>query len=506
MLGAKHWSQSVEQRNDCHLCLSVYHDPVKTGQKAYVKESAVRQPSTATLLVQGGSLVTSQGVLEADLLAQGERIKAIGRGLPAAHDTRVVDAEGCYVLPGVIDAHTHIQLDTGVYQTPDDWFVGTRAAACGGVTTVIDFATQSPGQTLTEAVEVRLAETEPAAIDYGLHVMVTDLPPSRERELAELVTLGTPSAKLYTTYRPNYYADDATILRLMRECAKYGVTPLVHCENDDLVTSQTEALVAAGETGWRHHGDSRPAIAEEEAVRRVLFLADAAGSPVHICHCSVAGSVALVAEAFGAGQFATCETCPQYLLLDRTVYEGAEPWRYILQPPLREPEELERLWALMDSGLVDLVSTDHCDYTREQKVASDDFTETPGGLPGVETLLPLMFTYGVTEGRVTVPHLTELLSVNPARMWGLWPRKGVLQPGSDADIVVYDPSPEGQILAEDLHHLAGYTPYEGMPVRGRVKVTVSRGEIVYRKGRFTGRRGRGMFLKRRSFLDAEGTA
>lgn len=463
----------------------------------------MRRFSTATLLVRGGTLVTPQGVVEADLLAQGERIKAVGRGLPAAHDTRVVDAEGCYVLPGVIDAHTHIQLDTGVYQTPDDWFVGTRAAACGGVTTVIDFATQLPGQTLSQAVEERLAEAELAAIDYGLHVMVTDLPAGQEREIAELVALGTPSVKLYTTYRPNYYADDATILRLMSECAKHGVIPLVHCENDDLVTRQTEALIVAGETGWRYHGDSRPAIAEEEAVHRVLFLAGAAGCPVHICHCSTARSVAMVADAVEAGQLVTCETCPQYLLLDRTVYDGPEPWRYILQPPLREAEGLERLWTLVRAGLVDLVSTDHCDYTREQKVASDDFTETPGGLPGLETLLPLMLTYGVTEGRLSLPYLTELLSANPARIWGLWPRKGVLQPGSDADVVVYDPAPEGKILAEELHHLAGYTPYEGRDVRGCVKVTVSRGEIVYREGRFTGGRGRGVFLKRRPLQDPE---
>jgi dihydropyrimidinase len=435
-------------------------------------------------------------LLDADLLVQGERIKAIGRGLPTAHDTRMVDAEGCYVLPGVIDAHTHVQLDTGVYQTPDDWFVGTRAAACGGVTTVIDFATQFPGQTLKEAVEARLVDARRGVIDYALHVMITDLPPGRENEIADLVALGVPSVKLYTTYRPNYYADDATILRLMRACADHGILPLVHCENDDLVTSQIEALVAAGETVWRYHGRSRPAFAEQEAIRRVLFLAEEAGSAVHICHCSTARSVSLVAEAVDAGQLATCETCPQYLLLDASVYEGPEPWRYILQPPLRAPEELDRLWTLVKAGLVTLFATDHCDYTRAQKLALNDFTETPGGLPGVETLLPLMFTYGVAKGRLTLSHLTELLSANPARLWGLWPRKGTLQPGADADIVVYDPAPADRVRAEDLHHLAGYTPYEGMDVLGTVKVTISGGQIVYRQGRFTGVEGRGQFVKR----------
>lgn len=456
----------------------------------------MRQASTATLLVRDGTLVTPQGLLEADLLAQSERIKAIGHGLPEFHDTRVVDAEGCYVLPGVIDSHTHIQLDTGLLQTPDDWLIGTRAAACGGVTTVIDFATQFPGQTLREAVEARLAEAEKAVIDYGFHVMVTDLPPGEEDALAELIELGTPSVKLYTTYRPNYYADDATILRLMDACAELDLLPLIHCENDDLVTAQTEALIAAGETGWQYHGRSRPALAEQEAVQRMLFLAEAADCPVHICHCSTARSVALVAEARYEGQLATCETCPQYFLLDNTAYEGSEPWRYILQPPLRDPEEPERLWALVEAGAVDAVATDHCDYTSAQKLAQNDFTQTPGGLPGLETTLPLLVTYGVTEGRLTWPQMVDLLSAGPARLWGLWPRKGVLHAGADADLVIYDPQPEGTIRADQLHHLAGYTPYEGMDVQGRVRATVSRGRVIYREGRFMGREGGGQFVAR----------
>jgi dihydropyrimidinase len=449
------------------------------------------------MLIKGGTLVTPEGAFEADVLVQGEHIEAVGHGLPVVDDTVVVDAEGCYVLPGVIDAHTHIQLDTGIYQTPDDWFVGTRAAACGGVTTVVDFATQFAGQTLREAVEARLDEAREAAIDYAFHVMATDLPPGREGELAELVDLGTPSVKLYTTYRPNYYADDATVLRLMEACAEFGLLPIVHCENDALVTAQTEALVKAGETGWRFHGRSRSALAEQEAIQRILFLAEAAECPVHIAHCSTSRSVSLVSEARDWGQAVSCETCPQYLLLDSSVYKGPEPWRYVLQPPLRDPEEPDRLWALVAGGAVDLLVTDHCDYTLAQKVAQDDFTQTPGGLPGMETLLPLAFTYGVAEDRLALPQLVGLLSANPARVWGLWPRKGTLQPGSDSDIVVYDPQPESTVSAEHLHHLAGYTPYEGLRVQGQIKATISRGQIVYREGRFTGRKGRGQFLARK---------
>ncbi|RMF37036.1 MAG: dihydropyrimidinase, partial [Chloroflexi bacterium] len=335
------------------------------------------------LLIRRGTLVTAEGLLRADLLIQGGRIAAVGTDLSAPAGARVVDAEGHYLLPGIIDAHTHIQLDTGIYQTPDDWFIGTRAAACGGVTTVIDFATQFRGQTLRQAVEARLAEIgQRAVVDYALHVMVTDLPPDRVAELGDLVEMGTPSIKLYTTYRPNYYADDATLLYLLRAAAERGILTLVHCENDALVTAATQALVAAGRTGWTYHGRSRPALAEQEATARVLFLAEAAGAPVYIVHNSTARTVALVAEAREEGQTVFSETCPQYLLLDNRRYEGPEPWRYILQPPLRDPDEPERLWTMVEAGMVDVIATDHCDYTRDQKLAADDFTRTPGGLPG----------------------------------------------------------------------------------------------------------------------------
>jgi len=449
-----------------------------------------------TLLIRNGLVVTPEAILEADVLIQGERIAALGHDLPATEDILTLDAGGCYVLPGLIDSHTHIRLDTGVYRTPDNWLTGTRAAACGGITTVVDFATWLTGWSLRETIEGRLLEAQDAAIDYALHIMVTGLPAGQEKELETLLDLGTPSIKLYTTYRPNYYADDATILRLMRACADFGIIALVHCENDALVTAQTEALLAAGQRGWRYHGRARPALAEQEAIHRILFLAEASGCPVHICHCSTARSVALVAQARGGGLPVSCETCPQYLLLDNTVYDGPEPWRYILQPPLRAPGEPGQLWAMVEAGLVDMLVTDHCDYTAAQKQACDDFTRTPGGLPGVQTLLPLMFTYGVAQGRLTLPRLVEMLSTNPARIWGLWPRKGALWPGFDADVVIYDPRPEGTVTAQSLHHLAGYTPYEGMCIQGRVRTVIARGRIIVQEGEFIGQSGLGRFVRR----------
>ncbi|MBN1262599.1 MAG: dihydropyrimidinase [Anaerolineae bacterium] len=476
------------------------------------------------LLIRGGTIVTHEATFEGDVLIEGETIQAIGKNLTAAlaydtldargpispagdspalgkaasgsQDLDVIDAGGLLVLPGIIDAHAHIELDTGIYKTPDSWFVESRAAAFGGVTTVIDFATQFKGQTLEEAVAARRRETAPSVIDYAYHVMATDLAPGQEDDLGILGELGATSVKLYTTYRPNYYADDATLLRLLEAAGQYGLMTLVHCENDALVTAQTQALITAGHTGWRHHGAARPVLAEQEAANRVLFLAREVAAPVVIAHNSSARTSMLVAVAREAGQVAFCETAPQYLLLDNTVYEGNEPWRYILQPPLRAPEERELLWDAVSRGYVDMFITDHCAYTRDQKIARDDFTKTPGGLPGLETLFPLMATYGVAAGRLDWPDLVRMLATNPAQIYGLWPRKGALLPGSDADLVLYDPGGEQTLAAESLHSGAGYSPYEGMPVVGRVAATLRRGELLVRDGAFLGTEGSGTYLKR----------
>jgi dihydropyrimidinase len=455
-----------------------------------------------TILIRGGTVVTPETLLDADVLVRGEQIQAIGHDLPAPRGTEVVDATNLLVLPGVVDAHVHIQLDTGVYASPSNWQIESRAAAFGGVTTVVDFAaqtrsaTQFTGQSFAEALDARLAQAALSCIDYAFHMMVTDVPPGQEEVLGDLVDLGIQSLKLYTTYRPNYYVDDAAILRLLEAAGRYGLTTLVHCENDALVTAQTQALIEAGNTGWRYHGAARPALAEQEAAARVLLLAEAAHAPVVIVHNSIGATTALVAAARECGQVAFCETCPQYLLLDNTVYEGSEPWRYILQPPLRDAGKREKLWALVAEGVVDMIVTDHCDYTLAQKTALDDFTKTPGGLPGLETLLPLVATYGVADGRIDWTDLVRLLAASPAQLYNLWPRKGALLPGSDADIVLYDPTPTETLTAERLHSAAGYTPYEGMRVQGCVVATLRRGTFLVRDGEFVGADSAGVYLRR----------
>jgi dihydropyrimidinase len=537
------------------------------------------------LLIKNGLLITPLGELAGDLRIVDERIHSLGAELTPEPGEEVLDASGCVVLPGMVDPHTHIQLDTGIYKTPDDWAVGTRTAACGGVTTVIDFATQFPGQDVREAVASRIAQAQDlAAIDYGLHVMLTELPDEEELDqwMADLVELGTPSAKVYTTYRPNYYQDDDSLLRVLTAAGRRGVVVMVHAENDALVSAATARLVAAGKTELAYHGMARPALAEVEAVQRMLLLAREANCPLYVVHNSVARSAELIHAARQAGQVAWSETCPQYLLLDERVYAGQHPEWGIMQPPLRHPDEPQRLWELVASGAVNSIGTDHCDYTLLQKhglqpledqavqavlaklpeeeremvvlraglrdgwqrewrevaqamgtsrdairrlendavrrlqeangalatlqdaVTPSDrprlpFTQTPGGIPGLETMLPLLATEGVAAGRITWGRLAELTSVNPARVFGLYPRKGALLPGSNADVVVFDPSVDVTIKAANLHNIAGYTPYEGRRVRGRVRFTLSRGLVVCKAGEFTGQRGWGRMIEGRPF-------
>ncbi|MBN1966860.1 MAG: dihydropyrimidinase [Anaerolineae bacterium] len=452
---------------------------------------------TRRTAVVGGQVVTGHDVVQADVLIEGERIAGIvAPGTLDGVETRI-DAAGCYVMPGVVDAHTHIKLDTGIYQTVDNWEVGTRAAAFGGVTTVIDFANQIKGEPFKAALEVRQAEAADAVIDYAFHMVVLEPahdPDALRASLTRLMGLGVTSIKLFTTYRPNYYVDDATILRIFGALPD-GMIAMIHCENDSIVTDATQRLVEAGQTDWRDHAQSRPPEAEAEAVSRVLYLASLAKARVYIAHCSTTMAVSEVNRVRGRDgrwENAYCETCPQYVLLHDAVYDEAHPEHYILQPPLRSYHHTQSLLHYITAGQIDVLSTDSCDYSLAQKQATRDFTQTPGGLPGLETLLPLMFT--TFHERLPLPRLVQLLSENPARLFGLYPRKGALLPSSDADLVIYDPEPRGTVRPEALHFLAGYTPYEGLALHGQVRTVLSRGEVIVQGEEFTGQAGRGRFV------------
>lgn len=452
-----------------------------------------------TTLIRSGTLILPHGERQADLLLAAGSIAAIGPALPTEGVDQVIDATGCVVLPGLIDPHTHIVLDTGIYKSPDNWEVGTRTAACGGVTTVIDFATQFPGQNMHQALRGREAEIGGMAqIDYGLHMMLTQLPEddaTLDGWMVDLLGLGINAVKVYTTYRPNYYQTDAELLRVLRSAAAHDMVVMVHCENDDLVTAARQALEKAGTTSLAYHGQARPALAEVEAANRVLFLGRAAGDPlIYVVHCSASGTVAEVTQAAQRGQRAIAETTVQYLTIDESIYAGPHPEWGIMQPPLRAPEEKARLWDQVVRGEISTIGTDHCDYTITQKREHTDFRKTPGGIPGLETMLPLLATHGVGAGRISWSRLAGITSGNAARIFGL-ARKGALAEGMDADVVVYDPRVETAIRADRLHNLAGYTPYEGMRVQGAVRDVFVRGRGLVRDGAFHAAPGWGRYVR-----------
>ncbi len=458
-------------------------------------------------IIKGGTIHTPFEVYQADLVIEGERIAGIMLDAPTGPGDTVIDAAGLLVFPGIVDAHTHLQLDTGIYKTADNWKVSSRTAAAGGITTVIDFANQIVGESFEAALTARLADSAPSIIDYGYHMVILE-PAADDDDLQhDLVTihdLGMNSVKLFTTYRPNYYLDDAALLRIFTALPP-DMIAMIHSENDFIVSDATERLTAAGKTGWRYHAQGRPAEAEAEAIGRMIRLASMASAQVYIAHVTTEPGSRLIAEARARGQAVIGETCPQYLLLDDSVYAGDHPEHYILQPPLRDKMDQSTLWGRLSRTSRDalaVVSTDSCDYTLAQKTEFAEFTKTPGGLPGLQLLLPLMYTEGVVNPRhdFDTCDLLRKLCVNPARIFGLYPQKGALLPGSDADIVLYDPAPIWEIHAADLHHIAGYSPYEGMQVQGRVNMTLSRGEVVYNHADLHfAEPGRGQFVKAGAF-------
>lgn len=449
------------------------------------------------LVLKGGWVVTAEGVEQVDVAVKGEKIAAVGPDL-STEGTEVRDVTGKYLLPGVIDAHVHYQMAIGDLMTADDWFTGTRLAACGGVTTVIDYAEPaSPAESLTASLERRLKEAgEQACIDYGLHQVILPGQEDEERELAAVVARGVPSFKVFTTYNQRLSLD--AIGRLLTKARRLGALVTVHCEDHGIVTARKEELIAAGKTDPAYHALSRPERAEVRAIKDVIALAGEAGAPVYIVHVSTGGGAAAIAAARGEGRPIYGETCPHYLLLTAEKYAGPEGRLYLMCPPLRTAGDNEELWRHLAAGSLQVVATDHCSYTPRQKNAGTAFYNTPSGVPGTETLLPLLYTFGVRSGRLTLPQMVKVVSTYPARLFGLYPRKGEIAPGSDADIVVFNPRKEVVLTAAHLHSAAGYTIFEGFRLQGYPEATYLRGRPIYEGGRFLGRAGYGCFIPGRS--------
>lgn len=449
------------------------------------------------LVIRNGRVVTSRGEISADIAIIGEKIAAIEKEIHAQHE---IDAAGMLVLPGGIDPHVHLQMPVGETASSDDWFTGTRAAACGGTTMVIDFVEPEPGESLQAALQKRKTEASgKAVIDYGLHMTITNAETRTLSQVESVINEGVISFKVYLTY-DGFKLNDAEFLRVLDAVREMGGIVLVHAENDAAIAYLKAGLVSAGKTEPAYHAVSRPSITEVEAVTRALALAEVTRANLYLVHLSTAGAIQAVRAAQRRGVHAFAETCPQYLLLDerellRLDFEGA---KFVCSPPLRNACEQPEIWEGLADGTVSTVGTDHCPfYFKGQKeLGRDSFIKIPGGLPGIESRLALLYTYGVRAGRLTLPRWVEVCSSLPARIFGFYPQKGALEPGSDADVVVFDPEKKVQLTRSMLHENVDYTPYEGFHLTGYPVVTIARGKVVYKDSAFTGAAGSGRFLFR----------
>lgn len=448
-----------------------------------------------SILIQNGILVLPTVPIQADLRVAGGRIAELGPGL-APGASRVIDAQERLVFPGFIDTHTHFEMNKGFpNETADDWYTGTRAALAGGTTTVLDFAEPERGATLASALETWHGRADGAACcNYGFHMTVKDWSPSIRSELREMTAAGVTSYKVYLAY-DNLRLSDAAAYEVVKAVGAEGGVVGCHCENGDLVTEGIRAQQAAGNLSPAAHPLSRPPAVEAEAVGRWLTIAELAGCPVNIVHLSTLRGLEAVRAARTRGQRLYVETCPQYLLLDERSYRlpGFESAKFVLSPPLRAQENCAALWDALEAGEIDTIGTDHCSFRFHgaKELGREDFSKIPNGIPGVEHRPSLMYTYGVAAGRITAVDMARLLAENPARLFGMYPQKGVLAVGSDADLVIFDPNDTGRITAETQYQNVDYTPYEGMELRGRVDTVLLGGEVAVEGGRvLLERRGR----------------
>ena len=456
-----------------------------------------------SLLIKNGRVITAVDDYKGDIFIENEQVNLIGKNLDVKAD-RVIDAQGKYVIPGGIDPHTHLDMPFSGTVSADDFETGTRAAAHGGTTTLIDFAIQTKGRSTLEALETWHKKAEgKTAIDYGFHMIITDLEDDRVPEMRKLADEGVTSYKLFMAYPGVLYADDATLFRAMRKAGEDGTVICMHAENGIVIDEIVKSALAEGKTGPKWHALTRPTRMEAEGVHRSIAIAEVADVPVYIVHLSSADALEQVVLARDRGAHVFAETCPQYLFLDHSYYEqeGFEGAKYVMTPPLREKWNQKELWRGLQMGDLMSISTDHCPFCfKEQKeMGINDFSKIPNGGPGVENRMSLVFNGGVVEGRISLNRFVELTSTASAKMFGLFPKKGTIAVGSDADIVIFNPDRKETISVNNsvMHHMnVDYNAYEGFEVTGVSETVISRGKIIVDNCEYVGKKGDGQFLKR----------
>ena len=460
-------------------------------------------------IIAGGTVVTATDAYVADIGIERGKIAAIGLALPHQNAKNVLSASGKYVFPGGIDVHTHLDMPFGGTTSADDFETGTRAAAFGGTTTLIDFAIQYKGQPLQKAFDTwREKAAKKAVCDYAFHCIVTDISGGQLQEMSALVREGVTSFKLFMAYPGVFMLDDASIFRALQVTAGNGSMICMHAENGSVIDVIVQQALAEGKTAPKYHALTRPTTAEAEATARAIALAEMAGAPIYIVHLSCNEALEKVREARDRGLPVYAETCPQYLYLsienfNVPDFEGA---KYVFTPPLREKWHQEKLWNGLKRDHLQVVSTDHCPFCfKEQKeLGRGDFTKIPNGGPGIEHRMSLIFSGGVAAGRFSVNRFVELVSTTPAKLFGLYPRKGTIAVGSDADLVIFDPQRKCTISAKTHHMRVDYSMFEGIEVSGMSDVVLSRGQVVVEGEKFLGHAGHGEFLRRSTYSQIRG--
>lgn len=458
------------------------------------------------IVLKGGRIITAADSYEADIKIEGEKIVAIGDKLECEGD-KVVSVAGCYLLPGGIDPHTHFDLDVGSTITADDFESGTRAAIVGGTTTVIDFATQNKGETLKKALQNWNEKAKGKCYcDYGFHMAITDWNESICNEMGDMIKEGVPSFKMYMAYKNTLQVDDGSIFRALKKSGEIGALIGFHCENGDVIDVLVNEAKSKGNTSPKYHAETRPTEAEKEAVFRAIQLGELASVPVYIVHLSSKEALNIAMEARKRGAEVYVETCPQYLLLNDSYYDpkGEDEFsgaKYVMSPPLRKSDDQKALWKGLKFNEIDTVATDHCsfNYKGQKDIGIKDFSKIPNGAPGVENRMALLYTYGVATGAITENQWVSLTSTNAAKLFGLFPQKGTIQVGSDADIVVWDPEYRGVITAENQTQNVDYNPYEGFDQRGKVLHVFLRGGQVVVDSNIVPKVPEGTYLHRKPF-------
>ena len=451
-------------------------------------------------LVRGGIVANATGQVRADIAVHEGRITGIGTHYEAGDARSVLDADGLIVLPGLVDPHVHFSLPFMGTVTRHDFFSGSIAAAAGGVTTFVDFAFQEPGRPVLDAVRARQAEAEGhAAVDYSFHAIITDVNHETPRQLPELIEAGVSSWKIFMAYRRlGIMVDDGGLLALLEASSRLPCVAIVHAENAAIIEHLVDKFLAQGDASSRFHALSRPPLAEAEAVSRAARLAGATGTPLYFFHVSSADALAELQVARAKGWPVYAETCPHYLCLDASLYDRPDGYNWCMSPPLRDQAHREALWAALAAGTIGIVSSDDGAFDVDSKAAGrHSFDKIPNGIPGVETRLSLLYSEGVAKGRISLERLIALCSANPARLLGLYPRKGVIAPGADADLVLFDPNGRQTLGVANSHMRAGWHPFEGWQVQGIPACTLLRGQVVIKDNQFCGLEGAGRFVQRR---------